>query len=70
MKITLAMKDDWQGNQRKPVIDQGYNQDTYYYAHKLHARWHYSSGVANGPDHSPGILMTASDRPFGQTAFN
>jgi hypothetical protein len=41
VKITLAMKDDWQGNAGDPVIDQGDNQDTYHDFHELPARLHY-----------------------------
>ena len=40
MKITLAMKDDWQGNAGDPVIGQGDNQDTYHDFHQLPARLH------------------------------
>lgn len=40
VKITLAMKEDWQGNAGNPVIDQGDNQDTHHDFHKLPARLH------------------------------
>jgi hypothetical protein len=62
------MKDDWQGNAGNPVIGQGDNQDTYHDFHELRARWHLLYG-SRGPIHSPGILMTYSDRPSDQTAF-
>lgn len=67
----LAMKDDWQGNRGNPVIHQGDTHDTHgnFYEHAGRHDFPGGLGRSNGPDHSPAIRMTGSDRPEGHIAF-